>query len=254
MSILAMNFYGRLSVYVRSVINVFTRSKEMLMGIGRGRHWDQMTLEQRQEACAKIQEAASTPEARKIRSETRKRWWASLNEEERTAYLAKMRAARDPEKLKENMRAHRQVFQGEANYSWKGDAAKPDVKRKRARRLYALGPCEQCGKPAFDRHHKDGDTGNNTPENVAILCRRCHMKTDGRLEALHKLAEDRKGKIKKAPSPCAVCGRLAKPLRKGKCHACNEFFRRNGVDRTPDDERPRRECHERLHGIEREGS
>lgn len=213
------------------------------MGIGRGRHWDQMTPQQKQEACERIKKAANTPEARKARSERRKLWWANLTEEERTAYLAKMRAARDPEKLKENMRAHRQVFRGEDNYAWKGDEAHPITKRRRAVRRYALGPCQDCGKPATDRHHKDGDTGNNTPENIEILCRRCHMKTDGRLEKVAEMAKAMSQKNIKAPSPCVVCGRLAKPLRKGRCHACNEYFRRNGVDR---------DCHERLHGIVKE--
>jgi hypothetical protein len=34
------------------------------------------------------------------------------------------------------------------------------------------------------------------------------------------------------PRPCAVCGRPAKPLRRGRCHACDEYFRRRGVERS----------------------
>ena len=30
-------------------------------------------------------------------------------------------------------------------------------------------------------HHKDGNTLNNNGDNVTILCRRCHMRIDGRL-------------------------------------------------------------------------
>lgn len=60
--------------------------------------------------------------------------------------------------------------------------------RAQARRLYQLGACEDCGRPGVDRHHKDGDTDNNLPENIAILCRRCHQEEDGRLEGLRERA------------------------------------------------------------------
>lgn len=73
------------------------------------------------------------------------------------------------------------IPRGENHYAWKGDAALPTTKRLRAQARYELGDCESCGAQATDRHHKDGDTGNNVPENIAILCRRCHMTIDGRL-------------------------------------------------------------------------
>ena len=115
---------------------------------------------------------------------------------------------------------------GEAHYAWKGDAANPKTKRKRAYKLYAMGPCVVCGAPGRDRHHKDEDTGNNTPDNIAILCRRCHMKIDGRLDALRTLEHP-----SQPPKPCNNCQRLLKPLRRGRCHACNEYWRRHGVER-----------------------
>ena len=68
----------------------------------------------------------------------------------------------------------------------------PSVKtgRSRAQRLYPeIGPCESCGAERAERHHRDGDTINNDPSNIAALCRKCHMETDGRLE---KLIENRK--------------------------------------------------------------
>jgi hypothetical protein len=44
--------------------------------------------------------------------------------------------------------------------------------------------CEICGeKPAVERHHDDGDPLNNGRSNVQLVCRRCHMVIDGRLEA-----------------------------------------------------------------------
>lgn len=37
--------------------------------------------------------------------------------------------------------------------------------------------CEMCGsKKNIDVHHIDGNYQNNTPENLMILCRSCHMK------------------------------------------------------------------------------
>jgi hypothetical protein len=34
------------------------------------------------------------------------------------------------------------------------------------------------------------------------------------------------------PRPCVVCGRPAKPRRRGRCHACDEYFRRRGVEHS----------------------
>ena len=37
--------------------------------------------------------------------------------------------------------------------------------------------CEKCGSTqSIDVHHIDGNYNNNTPENIMILCRSCHMK------------------------------------------------------------------------------
>lgn len=70
---------------------------------------------------------------------------------------------------------------GSKHPAWRGDAARPETKRSRAQRQFKLGSCELCQKAATDRHHKDGDTGNNSKRNVQMLCRRCHMEADGRL-------------------------------------------------------------------------
>ncbi len=32
-------------------------------------------------------------------------------------------------------------------------------------------------------HHRDGDTSNNTPDNLISLCQRCHLAAQGRLYA-----------------------------------------------------------------------
>ena len=90
------------------------------------------------------------------------------------------------------------LVSGEKHYRWKGDAAKPAAGRDRARDLFPLGPCERCGKPGVDRHHKDENTLNNGPENIQILCRRCHMEVDGRL---HGNGAKHKGKKQGPLSP-----------------------------------------------------
>ena len=50
--------------------------------------------------------------------------------------------------------------------------------RARALKLYPdTQPCEACGKTGrgrgvIDRHHRDSDRMNNSPENIAFLCRK----------------------------------------------------------------------------------
>ena len=123
--------------------------------------------------------------------------------------------------------------QGERHPFWKGDNARPNTKRGRARLRYALAACELCGAKATDRHHRDDDTGNNAASNVMKLCRRCHMEIDGRLEALKKLSTDRRGVQLKPSRPCGICGDITIPKRlfEHRCHRCNEFWRRNGFER-----------------------
>lgn len=101
--------------------------------------------------------------------------------------------------------------------------------RARAVHLYTLGPCELCKESGVDRHHKDGDTFNNAPHNIQILCRRCHMVEDGRLEAFIRLVP-----VPARPAkPCINCGTPSKPLRGGKCESCYSFFVRHKTDWKP---------------------
>lgn len=70
---------------------------------------------------------------------------------------------------------------------WRGDAASAQTGRKRAALWFPITGrvCAECeDHPARDRHHWDGDALNNTPTNVVPLCRRCHMRIDGRLASL----------------------------------------------------------------------
>jgi hypothetical protein len=122
------------------------------------------------------------------------------------------------------------IRRGPRHPAWKGDAAGSDTKRNRCRRLYpVLGPCQRCGKPARDRHHKDANPGNNDPSNVEILCRSCHMAVDGRTA---RLADIVRSRAPVPPKPCRVCQRLSKPLRKGRCPRCADFFRNHGRERV----------------------
>lgn len=74
---------------------------------------------------------------------------------------------------------------GEKNPGWKGDNIKPGSGRNRAIRMYPEKlPCCNCGYPKSERHHIDGNTVNNLPENIMRLCKKCHMTLDGRLQSL----------------------------------------------------------------------
>ena len=79
---------------------------------------------------------------------------------------------------------------GERNNNWKGNQANQQAGRHRAKRWFKEGLCDLCGKSAHDRHHKDGNTLNNSPSNVQLLCRRCHMKEDGRLDNFRTMDRD----------------------------------------------------------------
>lgn len=86
---------------------------------------------------------------------------------------------------------------GEKNPNWKGGAARIRTGRTRAERLYLqIGSCTSCGSPKTERHHRDDNTLNNSLDNVAILCRRCHMAEDGRLEKFYAMARRKKDTCK----------------------------------------------------------
>lgn len=121
--------------------------------------------------------------------------------------------------------------EGSSNPAWKGDQAKADAGRARARKSYILGLCAQCGQPGSDRHHRDGNTLNNTPENIEILCRRCHMTVDGRLNAFLEMAKQPKPQLRTEIAPCINCKEPFKPLRKGRCRKCSLYFYKHKIER-----------------------
>ena len=106
-------------------------------------------------------------------------------------------------------------------------------------------PCRQCGKSPIEWHHEDHvDRPNDRVSSLVAqnriwtrieqeikrcepLCRSCHMKVDGRLLSLHINKPNQPGKSFPS-SPCKVCRRLSKPLRRGMCYSCYERHRVNG--------------------------
>lgn len=84
----------------------------------------------------------------------------------------------------------RRIKRGPAHPNWKGSDINERSGRCRAQRMFPPGPCIRCGAKG-ERHHKDGDTSNNTDSNVEMLCRRCHMEEDGRLQAFAEQAKNR---------------------------------------------------------------
>ena len=119
------------------------------------------------------------------------------------------------------------------HHFWKGDVADDSSKRSRAARRYKIVAGDKCRvckiKNAVDRYHKDGELDNIEPENILLVCRSCCMELDGRTESLKNM--DHSFQIK-PPQPCIICRKLRKPLRKGRCHACNEYFRKHNKERS----------------------
>lgn len=139
-------------------------------------------------------------------------------------------AGRQGWNLKREHRTEHSAPSGPDHYAWKGDEARTSTKRHRCYRDHILADCAECGCPATDRHHIDGDTGNNRPENIRTLCRRCHMIEDGRLEAFIATARRTDWKVKPL-KPCVVCKVPSRPMRVGRCTNCAMYFRNHGVER-----------------------
>lgn len=92
----------------------------------------------------------------------------------------------------------------------RGAILKPDsvvfsTTRSRAQRLKATGGCEMCGaKDAKIVHHKDENPTNNTAENLARVCCKCHIN-------LHKPWKNKVKKYKEIG--CKRCGNKFVPKR-----------------------------------------
>lgn len=84
----------------------------------------------------------------------------------------------------------RRIKRGAAHPNWKGSDIKERSGRCRALRMFPPGPCIRCGLKG-ERHHIDGNTSNNAASNIEMLCRRCHMEEDGRLQSFAEQAKTR---------------------------------------------------------------
>lgn len=90
------------------------------------------------------------------------------------------------------------------HHNWKGDKITEKSGRSRAVRVYPkIGACVKCGASRAERHHKNGNTADNSPGNIEIVCRKCHMKEDGRLVRFIEMA--------KQNQPVAIAARAAMP-------------------------------------------
>jgi hypothetical protein len=100
--------------------------------------------------------------------------------------------------------------------------------RKRAQRKFAAERCEFCGstEKRLSRHHKDGNSQNNDPNNIAILCLGCHS-------SLHWEENYRPGRKAKA---CVICGEEFTDYTHSRVKTCSkkclsELGRRNAAKR-----------------------
>lgn len=88
----------------------------------------------------------------------------------------------------------------------------PHQGRYRARTLVTKVACYRCGTTTrrLDVHHVDGNTLNNEPSNLMVLCRPCHLREEGRV----------------GRPPCKVCGRSSTGL--GYCDKHYQRFKKYG--------------------------
>jgi len=125
---------------------------------------------------------------------------------------------------------------GKHHPNWKGDRITQKSGRSRAERAFpTIGVCEQCGSVKAERHHRNGDTTDNRTQNIGILCRRCHMREDGRLEQFielakrnHQLAVAARVSMAK-PTHCPRGHLYVKENKRGcgTCYICLNEYKRN---------------------------
>lgn len=67
------------------------------------------------------------------------------------------------------------AMSGNRNHQWKGDDVGINGGHIRALKMYPADECSLCqSKELVERHHVDRNPCNNIPENVQILCSKCH--------------------------------------------------------------------------------
>ena len=102
-------------------------------------------------------------------------------------------------------------------------ATDPQTGRKRARRYYPIAQsCSKCGalpeNERIARHHKDGNTFNNTEENIEWLCFACHLATHGHMDSRKRKREQRADTEYRPGDKCPECG--------GRLYSVQTFYSR----------------------------
>jgi 5-methylcytosine-specific restriction endonuclease McrA len=101
----------------------------------------------------------------------------SVDSEKKSGFAGTKWFEMDPEVVARTKERIRQT-QLERNSNWKDGSSVEHYHR-------VAGPksiCSDCGDTAsLEVHHIDGNHFDQDPSNLVWLCRRCHMKRDGRI-------------------------------------------------------------------------
>ncbi len=112
---------------------------------------------------------------------------------------------------------------------WKGSNVTERGGRHRAQRSISA-------PEDMERHHIDGDTSNNETNNISIVTRKSHMKTDGRLQRIvegNKTGQWRIGK-KHSEETKRLLSELAKKRTDLQRNDKGQFVKKLGVHRDFD--------------------
>jgi len=138
----------------------------------------------------------------------------------------------------------------------------PGLNKQRLARSHVVAvraatTCRECGRQPIDFHRTEHEqhpswrvanlaTAGRSIERIDAeiaccipLCRRCHMRMDGRLQKLGTHPRQTT-----PAKPCAECGRMYKPLRRGKCSRCYQPYVRTTTDAERREQRAK-QCRER---------
>lgn len=127
----------------------------------------------------------------------------------------------------EHVAKRREAQLGEKHHAWVGERVSARGGRTRALRMYPeIGPCVRCGSARSERHHRDGNTANNSEANVIPLCRKCHMAEDGRLEQVRR---DARANQRRAVAVSAASRARILHCPRGHPYAGSNLYIKNGA-------------------------